>query len=232
MDLLLTLSEDFLFTWVWTDEVLDEWERVIVREGVRTSEAARSVTDAVRMHFGRHRIDPVLYRSYVTDELSPDPDERVHAAACVHGDVDVLLTRNMKHLRTPAVTAAGVEGDDVGRVPVRPIGSQAWGCRRVVHPCREQEEESSGACRRVGRPARQGRSSAVRWEREALPRLMSLAAPRRHVLSWASAFGELIERLTRGGVRRRPRRTVRRSFGSRLAGRTARGRPLRRPRAR
>ena len=24
MDVLLTLSEDFLFTWVWTDELLDE----------------------------------------------------------------------------------------------------------------------------------------------------------------------------------------------------------------
>ncbi|GAB3198054.1 hypothetical protein GCM10027062_11340 [Nocardioides hungaricus] len=36
MDVLLTLSEDFLFTWVWTDELLDEWEEVIVREGQRT----------------------------------------------------------------------------------------------------------------------------------------------------------------------------------------------------
>lgn len=30
MDLLLTLAEQFVFTWVWTDELLDEWERVIV----------------------------------------------------------------------------------------------------------------------------------------------------------------------------------------------------------
>lgn len=36
MDMLVTMSEDFLFTWVWTDELLDEWEEVIVREGVRT----------------------------------------------------------------------------------------------------------------------------------------------------------------------------------------------------
>ena len=31
-----------------------------------------------------------------------------HAAAAIHGDVDVLLTRNMKHLRTEPVLAAGV----------------------------------------------------------------------------------------------------------------------------
>jgi hypothetical protein len=36
MDVLLTMSEDLLFTWVWTDELLAEWEEVIVREGVRT----------------------------------------------------------------------------------------------------------------------------------------------------------------------------------------------------
>jgi len=66
MDVLLTLSEDFLFTWTWTDELLDDWEGVIVREGP-------------------------------------------HAAAAIHGDVDVLLTRNLKHLRTKRVVAAGVE---------------------------------------------------------------------------------------------------------------------------
>lgn len=32
----------------------------------------------------------------------------MHAAAAIYGDVDVLLTRNTKHLRTPAVLAAGV----------------------------------------------------------------------------------------------------------------------------
>jgi coenzyme F420-reducing hydrogenase gamma subunit len=48
MDDLLTMSEELLFTWVWTDELLEEWERVIVEGGVRTRESARSVTDAVR----------------------------------------------------------------------------------------------------------------------------------------------------------------------------------------
>lgn len=109
MDVLLTLSEDFLFTWVWTDELLDEWEEVIVREGRRTTQSAASVTAAVRQHFSRYRIDPDLYRQQITEEMSPDPDDRVHAAAMIYGDVDVLLTRNTKHLRTASVAAAGVE---------------------------------------------------------------------------------------------------------------------------
>ncbi|MFT4296861.1 MAG: PIN domain-containing protein [Micropruina sp.] len=92
MDVLLTLSEDFLFTWVWTDEVLAEWEEVIVREGRRTPESAASVSAAVRQHFGRYRIDPALYRDKVTNDLSTDPKDRVHAAAAIHGDVDIRLT--------------------------------------------------------------------------------------------------------------------------------------------
>jgi len=103
MDVLLTLSEGFLFTWVWTDEFLDEWEKVIVREGKRTPESAASVAAAVRTHFSRYRIDPAVYRDKITDDLSPDPDDRMLAAAAIYGDVDVLLTRNLKHLRTKPV---------------------------------------------------------------------------------------------------------------------------------
>ena len=84
-------------------------DRVIVREGKRAPESAASVAAAVRTHFAQYRIDPALYDDKITDDLSPDPDDRVHAAAAIHGDVDVLLTRNLKHLRTKPVLAAGVK---------------------------------------------------------------------------------------------------------------------------
>lgn len=44
-----------------------------------------------------------------TDDLSPDPDDRIHAAACIHGSIDVLLTRNTKHFRARALAEAGVK---------------------------------------------------------------------------------------------------------------------------
>ena len=109
MDVLLTLSEDLLFTWVWTDELLTEWEEVIVREGQRTSKSAASVLAAVRTHFGRYRIDPAVYRARIANNLSRDPADRIHAAAAVYGDVDVLITRNLKHLRTKPVLEAGIK---------------------------------------------------------------------------------------------------------------------------
>ena len=63
----------------------------------------------MRTHFGRSRIDPAVHRDKITDDHSPDPDDRVHAAAAIYGGVDVLLTRNLKHLRTKPVLAAGVK---------------------------------------------------------------------------------------------------------------------------
>ncbi|MFT4084729.1 MAG: hypothetical protein QM638_19290 [Nocardioides sp.] len=78
MDVLLTLSEDFLFTWVWTDELLDEWERVIVREGKRSPESAASVVAAVRTYFGRYRIDPAS-----TGTRSPRTFRPTVAIACM-----------------------------------------------------------------------------------------------------------------------------------------------------
>ncbi len=108
MDVLLSLAEDFLFNWVWTDELLDEWQDVIVREGKRTPESAASVAAAMRTHFGRYRIDPALYHDKISSDLSPDADDRMHVAAAIYGDVDVLLTRNLRHLRTRPVLAAGV----------------------------------------------------------------------------------------------------------------------------
>ncbi len=109
MDVLLTLSEDFLFTGVWTDDLLEEWEQVIIREGQRSAESAASVAAAVRTHFAGNRIDPAVYRDKVTVDLSPDPGDRVHAAAAIYGRVDTLLTRNLKHLRTPPVVDAGIK---------------------------------------------------------------------------------------------------------------------------
>lgn len=167
MDTLLTMSEDLLFTWVWTDEVLDEWEQVIVREGVRSTASARSVTDAVRMYFEHDRIDPAQYRDKVTADLSPDPGDRIHAAACVHGAVDVLLTRNLTHLRTSAIAAAGV---DV-------MTSDAFLCALFQrHPAATRESFVRAATARRNPPTTP-RDLADRMAKAGTPRFTELLLP-------------------------------------------------------
>jgi len=108
MDLVLSLAEDLLIDFVWTDELLDEWERVIVREGKRTPEAARSVSEAVRRLFATTRIDPTTYRDLAQDVPGRDPDDRVHAAACAFGAATVLLTRNRRDFPDDFLAEHGV----------------------------------------------------------------------------------------------------------------------------
>jgi hypothetical protein len=61
MDLFLALTEDGIHQVLWTDELLDEWERVIVREHRRSAMTAASVTAAIREFFADSRIEPELY---------------------------------------------------------------------------------------------------------------------------------------------------------------------------
>lgn len=77
MDLILALAEDLLIDFVWTDELLDEWERVIVRGGYRTPETARSVAEAVRRFFAATRIERSTYSAQVASAPGGDPDDRV-----------------------------------------------------------------------------------------------------------------------------------------------------------
>lgn len=89
----------------------------------RSAESARSVTDAVRAHFGRYRIPPEQYRGLVDVELSPDPDDRVQVAACLGGGVDVLPTRNTVDMPVARLANAGVEVMTADAFLVRSCGN-------------------------------------------------------------------------------------------------------------
>jgi predicted nucleic acid-binding protein len=93
---------------VWTEELIEEWERVIVREGNRSADSAASVASAVRRFFARGRLDPESYLPLVEEALSRDPDDRAHIAACLSGGVDVLLTRNRRDFPIERLGDAGV----------------------------------------------------------------------------------------------------------------------------
>lgn len=58
MDLMLSMAEDFHHDILWTDFLLDEWERVIVREKRRTPDQAGAITAAIRQTFPDGRIVP------------------------------------------------------------------------------------------------------------------------------------------------------------------------------
>jgi predicted nucleic acid-binding protein len=104
MDLMLSMAEDFHHDLLWSDFLLDEWERVIVREQRRTPEQASAITGAIRQVFPSGRIAPDNYES----RCPPDPDDRVHGAAALAGGATALITANLRHFDAAFFIRRGV----------------------------------------------------------------------------------------------------------------------------
>src|SRR5262249_5378173 len=73
MDLMLALTEDAVHEVVWTDTLLDEWERVIVREQHRSAASAARITAAIRECFADSRVPDSAYAHLLSDMPGADP---------------------------------------------------------------------------------------------------------------------------------------------------------------
>src|ERR1700744_3864166 len=96
MDLMLALTEDGIHDVMWSDELLDEWERVIVRKRPRSPDAAAAISATIRQFFADTRIPVQSYRGLIAEVDGPDPDDNAHIAAAVAGQVELLVTWNSK----------------------------------------------------------------------------------------------------------------------------------------
>jgi predicted nucleic acid-binding protein len=76
--------------------LLDEWERVIVRERHRSPDAASAITATIRQFFADTYIPAESYVGMVPEVDGPDPDDNAHMAAAVAGRVEALVTWNKK----------------------------------------------------------------------------------------------------------------------------------------
>ena len=115
MDVFLGLSEDAIHRVVWTDELLDEWERVIIRERRRSPETAASVTAAIREFFADGRIDRNQYDHLIDEMPGKDRDDRPHMAAAIAARADALVTSNTADFPAAPLAALGlrVVGPDI-----------------------------------------------------------------------------------------------------------------------
>ena len=96
MDLLLALSEDGVHEVIWTDDLLDEWERVIVREHKRSPASAAQITSAVREFFVDSKVVREEYEHLIEDMPGKDPDDHAHMATAVACQPCTILTNNAK----------------------------------------------------------------------------------------------------------------------------------------
>jgi predicted nucleic acid-binding protein len=160
MDVLLALTENSVHEVLWTDELLGEWERVIVREHARTPDNAAAVTGAIREWFADSRIDPATYRDSIDSMPGVDPDDHVHSAAAVAAGVDALLTWDQR----------GFPVDDLAALGVRVVDPDTYLCELFAHWPAEIAETVVGLAASKTRPPMSPGDIAAALERAGLQR--------------------------------------------------------------
>jgi predicted nucleic acid-binding protein len=95
MDVMLALTEDSVHEVIWSQALLAEWERVIVREQRRSAASAAAVTAAIREFFPECEVPEPAYTHLVAGMPGHDPDDRVHMAAAIAGGAEAIVTWNV-----------------------------------------------------------------------------------------------------------------------------------------
>lgn len=112
MDLMLALTEDGVHEVLWTDALLDEWERVIVEEQRRSPGSAARITAAIRGFFPDSQVPASGYLHLVDDMPSLDLDDRQHIAAAVAGRAKWIITWNRRDFPDEPLGALGLRVTD------------------------------------------------------------------------------------------------------------------------
>jgi predicted nucleic acid-binding protein len=105
MDLMLALTEDSVHEVLWTQALLAEWERVIVREQRRSAASAAMITAAIREYFADSEVPEPAYAHLIAHMPGDDPDDRVHMAAAIAGGAETIVTWNQADFPAEALAA-------------------------------------------------------------------------------------------------------------------------------
>jgi predicted nucleic acid-binding protein len=108
MDVMLALTEDSVHEVLWTQALLAEWERVIVREQRRPAASAAAITAAIREYFADSEVFESAYTHLVARMPGDDPDDRVHMAAAVAGNAETIVTWNQADFPAEPLAAHGI----------------------------------------------------------------------------------------------------------------------------
>lgn len=108
LDLMLRCDEHDLHRIAWTEDLLAELELVWVRQGARSAESARGITDSIPAAFADQEVPRQTYSHLIAGMPGDDAADHQHAAAAVAIAPAILLTANLKHFPAPALAKLGV----------------------------------------------------------------------------------------------------------------------------
>ena len=94
-DLLLRLADRHLYAPLWSADIHAEWIRSLLAD---RPDIDAGVLDRTRTIMDRHFPDAVVtgYEPITLDLDLPDPGDRHILAAAIHGNADMIVTRNLK----------------------------------------------------------------------------------------------------------------------------------------
>ncbi len=93
---------------LWTQALLAEWERVIVRAERRSAASAAAITAAIRDYFADSEVLEHAYVHLIDQMPGKDPDDRVHMAAAVAGRAAAIVTWNLADFPASELASHGV----------------------------------------------------------------------------------------------------------------------------
>ena len=108
MDVILTLDRVDAHRFVWSETLLAEWRRVVLRTRPDSTTRVDSLTAAIRAAFAATRVPEEDFMHLVPELSGPDPNDIVHMAAAIAGRATVLVTNNLPDFPAPVLAAHGI----------------------------------------------------------------------------------------------------------------------------
>lgn len=106
-DVLFTFAQQGLFRARFTDQIIDEWTRSLIRNKPDLEESVMEQASAVREVFQECFVTG--YRPLIDGLVLPDPDDRHVLAAAIKCSAQIIVTENRKHFPSEVLEAHDIE---------------------------------------------------------------------------------------------------------------------------
>lgn len=105
-DTLLRAADAGMYRLQWTDDILEEARRNLVKQGITSEKQAQSLIDEMRSYFPDALVtNHALFISIMTN----DPKDRHVLAAAVAAGAQVIVTSNLRHFPKRALAPFSIE---------------------------------------------------------------------------------------------------------------------------